>query len=64
MELKEYRTTLYVGLFKQEDKVIKNRFNSAESQLEKIEEGFAVIKEHLHKNSAWKSVFSKPMALQ
>ena len=52
IELNEYRKTLYVGLYKQEDKVIKNRFNFAVSQLCKIEEGFAVIKENLHKNSA------------
>ena len=52
IELKEYRKTLYSGLYKQEDKVIKNRFNFAVSQLCKIEEGFDVIKEHLHKNSA------------
>ena len=52
IELKEYRKNLYLGLYKEEDKVIKNRFNFPLSQMDKVEEAFRIIKEHVIKNNA------------
>lgn len=50
IEVKEFRKSLYVGFFKEEEGTVKNRFNFVLSQMEKVEEAFQVIKHHV-KNS-------------
>lgn len=47
IEIKEFRKTLYVGFYKEENDVIKNRLNFPISQLEKVEEGLQAIKDHV-----------------
>lgn len=47
LEVKEFRKQLYVGFFKEEAGLIKNRFNFPMTHLDKVEEGFRVIKEHV-----------------
>lgn len=50
MDVKEFWKILYIELFKEEGEIIKNMFNFPMSQIENIEEGFQVLKEHVRNN--------------
>ena len=52
MEVKDFKKILYIGLYKQEDGAIRNRFNFPMSHLPKIEEALAQLKEHVRSSDA------------
>ena len=52
IEVKEFKKTLYCGLYKQEDGAVRNRFNFPMSHLPKIEEALAVLKDHVRSSDA------------
>lgn len=47
LEVKEFKKKLYAGLYKEVDGSIRNRFNFPLAQIEKVEEGFKVLKDHV-----------------
>ena len=51
IEVKEYKKNLYVGLSKEEEGVVRNRFNFSLDQLEKVEEALNILKNHVRNST-------------
>ena len=51
VEVKEYKKNFYVGFSKEEDGTIRNRFNIALEQLDKVEEALNILKEYVRNSN-------------
>ena len=47
LEVKEFRKAMHIGLFKEEDGVVRNNFNFGMNQPDKMEEAFSVLKDYV-----------------
>ena len=47
IELKEWKKKIYIGLCKEEEGAVRNRFNFEIDHFDKVEEAVAIIKEHV-----------------
>ena len=51
IEIKEYKKNLYIGLSKEEEGAVRNRYNIGLEQLDKVEEALNILKKHVRSSN-------------